>query len=102
MAREQTRIPYLVEIVLESASGRRQERISDLSAGGCFVDSIALMTEGEPIAFEMVLPDGGSLKFTGRVTYVLAGVGFGVRFTEVSDDQRAFIESAMSSVETAA
>jgi hypothetical protein len=85
----------LTEVVVESASGKRQERISDLSLGGCFVDSIATVMEGEPVSLVLVRPDGGPLAFTGRVTYILPGVGFGIRFTNISEEQQAFLESAV-------
>jgi PilZ domain len=92
MPREQERVPFFVEVVLESASGKRHARISDLSLGGCFIDSIALMTQGEAVAFDLAEESGRLLHFTGRVTYVLPGVGFGVRFTNVSEEQQAFLD----------
>jgi hypothetical protein len=95
MAREQERVSFFVEVVLESASGKREARISDLSLGGCFIDSIALMTEGESVAFELLREGGQLVRFTGRVTYVLPGVGFGVRFTNISEDQQAFLEQVV-------
>jgi len=92
MPREKPRIPYLSEVVVESASGRRQERISDLGLGGCFIDSIATVMEGEAVNFDLLMPNGNMLKFTGRVTYLLHGVGYGVRFTDLSDEQKTFLE----------
>ena len=52
MPREEERVPYYTEIMLESAAGMRGARISDVSAGGCYVDTISPAIEGEPISFE--------------------------------------------------
>jgi hypothetical protein len=91
MPREHERVPFLVEIVLESSSGKREARISDISMGGCYVDSIATVRDGEAVAFDLVHPSGQRLPFTGTVSYVLEGFGFGVRFTDLTDEQTVFL-----------
>ena len=92
MPREQERVPYLKEIVLECASGKREARISDLSPGGCYVDSIVAVTEGEPISLSIGTSSGDALSFTGTVAYVLNGMGFGVRFADLTDEKKSFLE----------
>ena len=92
MPREQERITYLSETTLECMSGRREARISDLSVGGCFIDSIAEVRVGEEITFELRLPGGTSIPVSGRVAYVLAGNGFGVSFTSLPEESREVIE----------
>ena len=92
MPREQERVTFFVEVVLESDSGRRQARISDLSVGGCFIDSIANISEGESVTFDLKHPNGEEMEFTGQVTYLLPSVGFGVRFTDMQEEQRTFVE----------
>jgi hypothetical protein len=88
----------LIEIVMDSASGRREARISDLSTGGCFIDSIVSVTQGEAVAFELVNGEGRSLLFKSEVIYVLPGVGFGVRFTDVTEEQRSFLNELVEHV----
>lgn len=92
MPREQERITYLTETSLECMSGRREARISDLSVGGCYIDSIAEVAVGEEILFELRLPSGVSVPVRGRVAYILAGNGFGVSFTSLPDTSRVIIE----------
>ena len=92
MPREQVRITYLTETALECMSGRREARISDLSVGGCFIDSIAEVRVGEEITFELRLPGGTFIPVSGRVAYVLAGNGFGVSFTSLPEESREVIE----------
>ena len=92
MLRKQERINFLTEVTLEFASGRREARISDLSAGGCYVECVAMVRPGESVRFEMPMPDGKIATATGEVKYVFNGMGFGMRFQEVPDDMRALID----------
>jgi hypothetical protein len=94
MPREQERVTYLIEIVLECASGRREARISDLSPGGCYIDSIVAVQEGEPVSFSLSAPSGEML-FTGETVYVLSGNGFGVKFTDLTDERKAFLDQVI-------
>lgn len=98
MPREQERVTYLTETVLECMSGRREARISDVSTGGCYIDAIAEVSVGEEISFELRLPTGAAVPVRGKVAYVLPGNGFGVSFTELDEETRAFIEQMVSGV----
>jgi hypothetical protein len=97
MPRELERYQYFVEIVLESASGKRDARISDISAGGCYIDTIVRVYEGEEIAFEFKEPTGENLRFTGTVAYVLEGMGFGIKYTNLTDAHQAVIDQIIKS-----
>ncbi len=74
----------MIEIQLESGSGLREARISDISLGGCFVDTIATAQEGEVVKFDVKLEDR-TFNMVGEVAYVFPGNGFGVKFTEIPD-----------------
>ena len=89
--RDNERQEYLSETVLEFASGKREARISDIGLGGCYVDSIASVTEGESISFVLATPSGESLLFTGVVAYILQGNGFGIRFTDLTEERTNFL-----------
>ena len=96
MPRSSERVPYYVEVTLESSSGKLETRISDISPGGCYIDSTATVNSGEKVAFELKRPDGTSLRFTGTIAYVLDGFGFGVQFTDLSDQQKAAIDEIIA------
>lgn len=96
MPRRTERVLYYGDIILESSSGKHETRISDISAEGCYIDSTTAVTPGEKVAFELKLSYGGSLRFTGAVAYVLDGFGFGVEFTDVTDQQRAVIQQILA------
>ncbi|CAN5722598.1 hypothetical protein BH24ACI3_BH24ACI3_01910 [soil metagenome] len=70
----------MIDIILDSSAGRRSSRISDLSVGGCFVESMTNYHEGEELAFELRSSDGNVLRFTGRVAYVMENFVSGLSF----------------------
>ena len=97
MARKEDRYSYLKEVELEFASGKRTARISDISRGGCYIDSIAQVPVGEPLTLQVTNGSGFQMQFTGNVAYVLEGFGFGIEFTELSEAQREFLNVLITS-----
>ena len=92
MPRQHERTSYLTEVTLMSASGKRQARISDLSAGGCFVDTLTNVREGEEVSLSAQFENGDHFDVTGRVAYVMNGFGFGVSFTEFSNGSQETLQ----------
>lgn len=68
-------------------------RISDLSLGGCFVDSISTHSEGEAIKLLITGADGREMEFDGKVAWLSGGAGFGVNFVEMDDEHIEFLRS---------
>ena len=97
MPRKEDRFSYLKEVELEFASGKRSARISDISAGGCYIDTIAQVPVGENLTLHIASSDGQSMPFSGRVAYVLENFGFGVEFVDLSDQQRALLKKIVDS-----
>jgi hypothetical protein len=92
MTRQHERREHFTEIILESASGRREARMTEVSMGGCFIESIADSQVGEGVSFEIKDHDP-PVRFTGNIAYTLPGVGFGVRFTEFSQESSEYLLS---------
>jgi len=90
--RQNERISISLTVVLDSTSGKREARISDVSMGGCFIDSIATVREGETLSFNLSLSTGLSDKLYGEIVYVYPGIGFGLRFTGLTVAQRMLIK----------
>jgi hypothetical protein len=97
MPREHERIPVSLETVVESLVGKREARISDLSMGGCYVDSILHAQVGETVAIGIRMPNGEWMRFSGIVTYIFPGIGFGVRFADLTDDEKHLLSQVVSS-----
>lgn len=92
MPRKYTRLHIPLEIVIDFSSGRREARVSDLSMGGCFVDSIISVTDGDTIAFELLLSNNEQMKLTGEVVYSMPNIGFGIRFNDLTEEQEFQLE----------
>jgi len=86
--RNEPRIPVNLDVIWEATAGLQGARTSDLSLGGCFVDSFGRVAEGERIKFKMILPHGEWVEIEGVVAYQYPMVGFGVRFINMSDEVR--------------
>ena len=91
MPRKSDRVEFLRETTLESLSGNRDVRISDLSAGGCYVDTISTLIEGTAVSLEIQSSTGDPVRFTGRVAYEAPGMGVGIEFTDMTSAQKQFL-----------
>ncbi len=94
--RKSERKSYFSEVSLEFSSGNYQARISDLSEGGCFVDSIATVTEGDFINITIRRPGGDAWRFESIIAYTMPGFGFGVRFKNLTDEHISFLQQILS------
>lgn len=87
-ARSDERYSLPLEVYLESLSGKHEARISDISLGGCYLESLAQVTVGEQIHFEIQLPTGGRMPLRGEVIHLHPNLGFGMRFVSLSVMER--------------
>jgi hypothetical protein len=95
MARKHERTDIVREIVLESSAGKRQSRISDMSMGGCYIESITNFRKGEAVTFDLSSTAGEVLRFSGNVAYVLDGFGFGLTFTNLTPNHVTFLSRTL-------
>jgi hypothetical protein len=86
--RNYERVMLPLEARWEGQSGRYSARISDISLGGCFIESLGQVTVDENISFEVQLPTGNWMPLTGTVVYQYSNIGFGVRYRELSELER--------------
>ena len=94
--RSNKRKRLLLEAKWESMSSTHEARVEDLSLGGCFVDTVGRVELNEAVNLEIRLPSGEWLSLRGQVASYPPGVGFGVSFTSLSDDEVAALENLMS------
>ena len=85
--REDERRGVSLEAWWESLSGRQQARVSDLSMGGCYVDTLAPVEVDEVIVFAIRKADGSWLELRGRVVTRDPG-GFSLAFTFLTDEEQ--------------
>lgn len=97
MPREQDRFSFVAEVILDSSTGTREVRISDLSLGGCYVDTVAPASEGEHVTFELVDTGKENIRFTGTVAYRIEGQGFGMKFNKLGERQLEYVKRVLGS-----
>ena len=90
--RREKRVPVLVEVLWEGNTGRYDARTSDLSLGGCFIDTIGHVTSGERLKFKLRVSDEEWIEVEGTVIYAYPNVGFGVQFMNISEIDKKKLE----------
>jgi len=91
--RRHTRYPFTVTV--EAVEGKSQTRIhgrtSDLSRGGCYVDTISSFPAGSVVKMRLT-KDARSFEAQAEVVYSLVGMGMGVKFTSGDPQQLLTLE----------
>src|SRR5918994_2391904 len=86
--RREDRLEVCLDGVWDGKSGNYVARVTDLSEGGCYVDTLGEAQVGEAIVFKLQLPNGEWLQLTGEVAHQTPPLGFGLRFINLTDEQR--------------
>jgi hypothetical protein len=84
-----------LDVLWDGSSAFAPSRLSDISLGGCYVDSRSTPNLGETVELTVTI-DGVSTVLRGTVTQVHLGMGFGVAFSAdpgVAQHVRAFLSS---------
>jgi PilZ domain-containing protein len=77
----------LLEARWASMSGRHEARVDDISLGGCFVNTYGKAELGESVDLEIQLASGQWLPLRGVVASYQPGVGFGLSFDSLTDEE---------------
>lgn len=85
--RAKPRLSVNLDAVWNRDEDRHSARITDLSEGGCYLDTVGQVMTGEIVAFRVLLPDGDWLYLEGEVRHHRHGIGFGVQFIDLNDEQ---------------
>jgi hypothetical protein len=95
--RRHERYPFTsaVEVVVRESQTRIQGRTSDLSRGGCFVDTTSAFPAGSTVTMRLT-KDNRTFEADAEVVYSLAGMGMGVKFTSADTEQLGTVEKWMA------
>jgi len=86
--RSRPRLSVSLDAVWDGDSGgRHSARVTDLSEGGCYLDTVGEVMSGEIVAFRILLPDDEWLYLEGEVRHHRHGFGFGVQFVDLNEEQ---------------
>jgi CheY-like chemotaxis protein len=85
-----------LEVVWQGTAGKYDARMSQISMESCFIDSMGQEILGESINFRVHLPSGPWVTLQGRVVYQEYPIGFEVRFTDLTDENRRLLTQVVA------
>lgn len=85
--RSDERVSTNLQAKFEGFAGGHEARIEDVSLRGCFVNTARRVDTGEVIVLEIKLPNGEWLELRGEVAAFHEGIGFGLLFTFLTDEE---------------
>jgi hypothetical protein len=94
--RNEKRMEVCLDAVWDANSGKHSARITDLSEGGCYVDSLGQAQVGEVLNVKLQLPNGEWLELAGEVAHQMPPIGFGVRFVDLNSEQLEKLRSLIA------
>jgi len=77
-------------------SRTHEVRVDDLSLGGCFVNTYGQVQLGEHVDLQIQLPSGHWLPLRGIVASYQSGVGFGLSFGSLSEEETAALKELIT------
>lgn len=87
--RRHQRVEQYFECAWHSEWGEERSRASNLSDGGCYIESRRAVSQGTHLPAITIMLPKGEITVQGVVVHAIRGVGFAVQFTEVGADERA-------------
>ena len=94
--RSDERVSINLPVRWDGLSGSSEARIEDLSLGGCFINTSGRVDIGEIVGVSIKLPSGEWLQLRGEVTSYQAGIGFGVLFPFLTDEEEQALRELLS------
>jgi hypothetical protein len=85
--RAKPRLSVSLNAVWDGTEGKHAARITDLSEGGCYIDTVGEVMSGEIVCFRVLLADGDWLYLEGEVKHHRHKLGFGVQFVDLNEEQ---------------
>ena len=71
--------------------GQSDLHTTDISLGGCYIETMGHVIVGDQISFEIRLPVGNWILLKGVVVYHHQSMGFGLRYTDLTEEQRSVL-----------
>ena len=95
--RKHVRRPALIQCRIDGAATQAAMRLTDVSAGGCFVATTATVLPDARITLRAMM-SGEEVSLTGHVVHVQPGRGFGfaIDIDELTEDARQRLQEFLS------
>jgi hypothetical protein len=93
------RCPLVASAEISDLSSDTQltARTSELSIGGCYIDTLNPFPQGALIQLR-IIRDNGAFEAKGKVIYSHERLGMGVAFTELTLQERSLLESWIAEI----
>src|SRR5262245_19146402 len=98
--RTETRFEVCLDAVI-GTSGRSTARVTDLSEGGCYIDSMSDEFLNGVVEIKIQLPSVEWLPLVGEVAHHTARLGFGLRFIELDAATLEKLQSVIRQLQAA-
>lgn len=85
--RSDKRISMNLPVRWSGVTGTHEGRTEDLSLGGCFINTSGRVDVGEIVEIAIRLSSGEWLRLRGEVASYQMGIGFGVLFSFLTDEE---------------
>jgi len=94
--RTEERVNINLPVKWDGMSGTHEARLEDLSLGGCFVNTTGRVELEELVGLVVRLPSGEWLALRGEVTSYQPGIGFGLVFSFLTEDEEEALKDLVS------
>jgi len=94
--RKEERSVVCLDAVWGGESGNHTARVTDLSEGGCYVDTLGGTRVGEVLNLKLQMPGGEWFELSGEVAHQSPPLGFGLRFENLTDEQLEKLRSLIA------
>jgi PilZ domain len=94
--RRNRRQKVLLEAAWESLSTRHEAHLDDVSLSGCFVNTYGQVEVGQLIEVKILRRSGEWLALKGLVATYHQGVGFGLAFTNLTEEKKEALHELMA------
>lgn len=95
--RRYDRTRLIVDVFFDGNDATGVASTKDISVGGFYMNTQAILLEGAVLLVRIPLPDGKQVVANAEVVYSHAIRGTGLRFQSLSDENRALIERELGS-----
>lgn len=85
-------------VTIESGQGTIEAKLRNLGVGGAYIHCEEAAEAGETVTLTIRPPEASALKIIAEVIWAgkVLALGMGVRFLEISDEDRQFISDTVS------
>jgi PAS domain S-box-containing protein len=98
--RQYERFRQRLEVRWEGATGKRSSWVTEIGMGGCYIETPGHVEIGEIVVLEIRLQTGQWLYVSGEVRHAHRGIGFGVKFINVSKFAKESLKTLIDHINT--